>query len=184
MLAPSLLAPPTPSHATERPGVSRQRPFPGGNGYLQEPPREVDVFVDADGNAHLRRPTGMPLRQDERRQRAMLESIADVVVVVNRGGVILFHNRAVRRVLGYGRDELAGSSIFELIHDEDLPQFYSAFFNVIEGFIEYATAQFRHRARDGTYRGIEATVGILRGVPFAGVVFSFRPIMDPYRAAH
>jgi PAS domain S-box-containing protein len=181
MIASSLLSPPRLRPAALKSGVSHQPTFRGENGHAPEYAVEVEGLGHADDEVTLRTPVVVLHQQDERLNRAMLDSIADVVAVVNRGGAILFHNRAVRRVFGYRRDELVGSSVFELIHEEDLPQFYSAFFNVIEGFIEYAATHFRHRACDGTYRAIAGTVGILRDVPFAGVVCTFRPIVDPSR---
>ena len=140
---------------------------------------QVDAIVDPDGKTYLLRPAQEHVRENERRLQAVIESSVDVITVVDRGGVILSQSRAVRRVLGYGPEELVGSRIFERIHEEDLPRVYAAFFNVIEGFQENATATFRHRARDGSYRLIEATVGILRDVSAAGVVFSLRPIISP-----
>ena len=143
---------------------------------------QADAIVDPDGRAYLLRPAQEQLRQNEARLQAVMESAADVLTVVDRGGLILSQSRAARRVLGYEPEELAGSSIFRLIHEEDWPRFYSAFFNVIEGFDENATVQFRHRARDGSYRLIEATAGKLRDVSSASVVFSLRPITSPLRA--
>jgi two-component system CheB/CheR fusion protein len=102
-------------------------------------------------------------------------------MVVSRQGAILSQSRPVNRVLGYERDELIGASIFNLISDEDLPAVHSAFFNVIEGIQDHATAQFNHRARDGSYRMVEATLGKLRDPDSASVVFSLRPIRHPAR---
>lgn len=181
MIAPSLITPPTLRPAALKSGVSHQPTFRGENGHAPELAVEVEGLGHADDEVPLRTPVVVLHQQDERLNRAMLDSIADVVTVVNRGGAILFHNRAVRRVFGYERDELVGSSIFAFIHEEDIPQFYSAFFNVIEGFIENATTQFRHRGCDGTYRAMEASVAILRDVPFAAVVCTFRPVVDPSR---
>jgi two-component system CheB/CheR fusion protein len=140
---------------------------------------QVDAIVDPDGKTYLLRPAQENLRQSERRLRALIESAADVITVVARGGRIVSQSRAVRRILGYEPEDLVGSEIFKLVHEDDLPRFYSAFFNVIEGFQDNATAQFRHRTRDGSYRLIEATVGMLRDVPSVSVVFSLRPIAGP-----
>jgi two-component system CheB/CheR fusion protein len=140
---------------------------------------QVDAIVDPRGKTYLLRPAQEHLRRSERRLQAVIESAADVITVVNRGGAILSQSHAVSRVLGYEPEELVGRSFFELIHEDDLPPLYSAFFHVIERFDENATAQFRHRARDGSYRLVEATVGKLRDVSPASVVFSLRPVISP-----
>lgn len=137
---------------------------------------QVDAIVDPDGHAYLLRPAQQHLGQNERRLQAVIDSSADVLTVVDRGGVILSQSHAARPVLGYTTDELVGKSLFALIHDDDLPRTYSAFFNVIEDFRSTATVEFRHRTGDGTYRPIEATVGRFRDVSSLSVVFSMRPV--------
>jgi PAS domain S-box-containing protein len=142
---------------------------------------KVDAIVDASGTPYLLRPAQEQLLQNERWLDSVLDSSADVITVVNRDGAILSQTRTVNRVLGYEQDELIGASIFERIRDEDLPLVHSAFFNVVEGIQEHATAQFNHRARDGSYRMVEATLGKLREAEAACVVFSLRPISHPAR---
>ena len=140
---------------------------------------QVDAIVDPDGHAYLLRSAQERLRQSERRLQAVIESVADVITVVNRGGVILSQSDAVRRVLGYKPEELVGRRLFDLIHDDDLPVIYSAFFNVIEGFRTTATVQFRHQAFDGSFRPIEATMDKLRDTSSPSVVMSMRPRTSP-----
>jgi PAS domain S-box-containing protein len=143
---------------------------------------KVDAIIDANGNPYLLRPAQEHLLRNERRLDAVLESAADVITVVNRGGDIVSQSRSMNRVLGYEQNELVGTSIFTLIREEDLPAVHAAFFNVIEGFEEHATAQFNHRARDGSYRMVEATLGKMRDGESPSVVFSLRPISHPLRA--
>ena len=57
-----------------------------------------------------------------------------------------------------------------------MDELYTAFFTVIEGFEEFATAQFHHPARDGSYRLLEATVGKLVVNDLTSVVLSMRSI--------
>ena len=182
MTATPQTPPPPPTHAAEKAITLALRLAHAENALQALTSGQADAIVDPDGKTHLLRPAQEHLRQNERRLQAVIESTADVITVVDRGGMILSQSRAVRRVLGYEPDELVGSSIFRLIREEDWPRFYSAFFNVIEGFDENATVQIRHRARDGSYRLIEATAGKLRDVSSASVVFSLRPITSPLRA--
>jgi PAS domain S-box-containing protein len=137
---------------------------------------QVDAIIDPDGKTYLLRTAQENLLQKERRLDAVIESTADIITVVNRQGAILSQSRPVSRVLGYEQGELVGTSIFKLIRDEDLPAVHSAFFNVIEGIQEHATAQFNHRSRDGSYRMVEATIGKLSDGDSPSVVFSLRPI--------
>jgi PAS domain S-box-containing protein len=142
---------------------------------------KVDAIVDGSGKAYLLRPAQERLLESERWLEAVIESAADVITVVNRQGAILSQSRPVSRVLGYEPEALLGTSFFEYIREEDLPAAHSAFYNVIEGIQEHATAQFNHRAGDGSYRMVEATMGRLREGASASVVLSLRPIPQPPR---
>ncbi|MEI9892991.1 MAG: PAS domain-containing protein [Chthoniobacter sp.] len=73
--------------------------------------------------------------------------------------MVASQNRAVTRLLGYDSGGLTSTNFFELVHAEDLPRFYSAFFNVIEAFRPEATVEFRFRHQDSVYRTLEATMG-------------------------
>jgi PAS domain S-box-containing protein len=142
---------------------------------------QVDAIIDADGKPYLLRPAQEHLLENERWLEAVIDSAADVITVVNRQGAIVSQSHPASRVLGYEPEELVGTSIFKLIRDENLAAVHSAFFNVIEGIQEHATAQFHHRARDGSYRLVEATIGKLRKEASASVVFSLRPVPHPSR---
>jgi PAS domain S-box-containing protein len=142
---------------------------------------QVDAVVGADGKTYLLRPAQERLLQNERRLNAVMESVPDVITVVNREGDIVSQSPLVTRILGYEPEELVGASIFNLIRNEDLAEVHSAFFNVVEGIKEHATVQFNHRSRDGSHRMVEATLGKLRDGDPPSVVFSLRPISRPSR---
>ncbi|MDR3405771.1 MAG: PAS domain-containing sensor histidine kinase [Chthoniobacter sp.] len=122
---------------------------------------QVDAIVTPDGRAHLLQHAPEQARQSERRLQAIIESAVDIIMVVGRSGGVLFQNRAITRLLGYEPGSLLAQNLFQFVHPEDLPAFYSAFFNVIEEFRETVTLQFRLRHRNGVYRTLESTMGKL-----------------------
>jgi two-component system CheB/CheR fusion protein len=140
---------------------------------------QVDAIIDPEGKTYLLRPAQEDLRRNEQRLQGILDSAADAITVVDRGGVILSQSRASKRVLGYESEKLVGKRIFELVHEEDLPTLYIAYFNVIEGFEEQATVRFRHRDEHGLERPIEAMISALRGFSPERVVFCSRPVTMP-----
>jgi two-component system CheB/CheR fusion protein len=123
---------------------------------------QVDAVTDLAGQTYLLRPAQEQLRRSEARLQALFKSSPDVITVINRGGVIICESPATKRLLGYEPDEIAGKSLFDFIHNDDLAHFHSAFLNVIEEFHSEATVQFRHRTREGPYRVLEASVSKLR----------------------
>ncbi len=137
----------------------------------------LDSFVDPNGKTHLLRGAQEQLRRNEARLQALLESVPDVITVINCGGTILSESVAVKRVLGYEQEELVGRTLFELVHPDDLAGFYCAFSDVTREIGPTATVEFRHRTRDGSWRRLEAVLGTLyeRSEP-AGMILTLRDL--------
>ena len=60
------------------------------------------------------------LHHEEQRFRALAEQSSDIIVFVNRKGIITYENPAVERSLGLKAEERIGASVFERIHPDDL----------------------------------------------------------------
>jgi len=137
---------------------------------------QVDAIITPDGRAHLLPRAPEQAQQGERRLQAIIESAVDIIMVVGRSGGVLFQNRATTQLLGYETGSLLAQNLFQLVHPEDLPVFYSAFFNVIEEFRKAVTLQFRLRHRNSLYHTLEATIGKLCDGPDAQVVVTCRDV--------
>ncbi len=144
---------------------------------------QVDAIVDPAGRTYLLRPAQEHLREEVQRLRAILESSGDGITVVNRGGLIVSQSRTASRMLGFETGEQIGRSVFDLVDPGELHQFYSVFFNVIEGFRADAVAEFHLLARNGSYRAIEATVSKLQDPVQMCVVLTCRDV-SVRRPAH
>lgn len=55
------------------------------------------------------------LREAEARSRVIVETVADAVITIDEGSRILFANRAVEKVFGYGVEELKGAELTMLM---------------------------------------------------------------------
>ena len=60
------------------------------------------------------------LRYEEHRFRTLAEQSSDIIVIVNREGIITYENQAIERALGFKVEERIGASLFDLIHPDDL----------------------------------------------------------------
>lgn len=60
------------------------------------------------------------LRREEQLFRALAEQSSDIIILVNREGVITYINPAIERALGFKAEERIGASGFERIHPDDL----------------------------------------------------------------
>ena len=137
---------------------------------------QVDAIVDSDGKTYLLRVAQDHLRQNERRVQIPMESVTDGITVIDRGGIIVFQNRAAPRMLAYETGNLLGQSLFLFVHPDDLTLLYSAFLSVIEEYQPDSFVQFRHRNRDGSNRLLEATVTKFRDATVAHVILICRDL--------
>ncbi len=77
-----------------------------------------------------------------------IEQLGEVLVVSDRGGRILYINRAVQEILGYNREELQGQYLNVLRHPEEDPAFYENIWkNVLHG--KHWVGVHRLKRRDG-----------------------------------
>ena len=85
----------------------------------------------------------------ERYFRALTENSLDILSILNREGVFLYNSPSLKRVLGYETQELAGQSVFALVHPDDLPNVLQAFQYGLLHQDLMVTQEFRFRHRSG-----------------------------------
>jgi diguanylate cyclase (GGDEF)-like protein/PAS domain S-box-containing protein len=128
-------------------------------------------------------------RQSEARFGSLVQHASDVVLVVNgpaevggmaNGADINFQSPSVQRVLGFDRDELQGTPLVDLIHENDR----TATLAVLEEVMVHpadrpAMVQFRCRHKDGGWRDLETTLtNLLDDHTVGGVVLNARDVTD------
>jgi diguanylate cyclase (GGDEF)-like protein/PAS domain S-box-containing protein len=86
------------------------------------------------------------LRKEEQLFRALAEQSSDIIVLVNREGIITYENPAVERYLGLKAEERIGVSVFERIHPNDL-KFATDAFNTLSKDINASDPHFEIRLR-------------------------------------
>jgi diguanylate cyclase (GGDEF)-like protein/PAS domain S-box-containing protein len=109
-------------------------------------------FMDITG----RKKVEEKLRHEEQRFRALAEQSSDIIVLVNREGIITYENPAVERYLGLKAEERIGVSIFERIHPDDLKLSIDTF-NTLSKDINAPDPHFeiRLRNRNGSWHTFE-----------------------------
>ena len=60
------------------------------------------------------------LQFEEQQFRVLAEQSLDIIVLMNREGIVSYTNPAIERILGFKAEERIGSSGFDLIHPDDL----------------------------------------------------------------
>jgi two-component system cell cycle sensor histidine kinase/response regulator CckA len=130
-------------------------------------------------NVTERREAVAALRLREREFRSLLEHGRDVISVIDSDGDLRYTSPAVERVLGYGRAELAGTYLGELVHPDDVPGMLELFDRAIQNPGRPRIAELRVRHRDGSWRALE-TVGtsLLDDPAVQGIVVNSRDVTE------
>ena len=96
------------------------------------------------------------LRASEARFRALIEHAADAITVVDADGTALYASPSYERVYGYPGDRRVGTSAFDRVHPDDAPALVAAFRDLVARPGGTATAAFRVRHADGSWRHVSA----------------------------
>jgi len=137
---------------------------------------------EADERRQRRQAETELLRRDEY-FRALTENCLDILTILSREGIYLYNSPSVKRVLGYEARELAGKSVFPLIHPEDLPRVLQAYEEGLGAPQRTARLEFRFRHRDGSWRYLEAVgQNRLDDPAIGGVVVNSRDVSDRKQA--
>ncbi|PKN53543.1 MAG: hypothetical protein CVU55_00005, partial [Deltaproteobacteria bacterium HGW-Deltaproteobacteria-13] len=121
----------------------------------EDQPAIISIVRDITGRKRIEE----KLWLEEQRFRTLTEHALDIIVLLNRKGVVTYVNPAIERTLGFKVKERIGSGGLELIHPDDLK-------SVIEKFTRLATdtnapvvqGETRLRHKDGNWHTFE-TVG-------------------------
>ena len=111
----------------------------------------IAVHEDIQG----RKQAEAALRQSQELYRRVVETLTDVIALLDLEGNVVFTSHAVEDVLGYGREELVGREMGELIHPDDLEGARKALAETIaSGRSPLAETRVRHK--DGRWISVEA----------------------------
>ena len=109
-------------------------------------------YVDVTDEVEARR----RLERTERHWHALLQHSSDVIVLIDRAGVVRYVNAAVSEAAGYRPDQLVGTDAFRLIHADDRDEVRS----VLERLItdgRPTRVSYRLTHADGSWRWWEVT---------------------------
>ena len=119
------------------------------------------------------------LRLSEEYYRSLIENAVDYILILNKEGLITFASTAFYRQLGYSNSEIAGKTIFDLVHPDDLVVFRASYNDQSNkpGFVN--SVEFRLKNKKKEWRTIESFLTNLLDVPvIKGIVMNARDITE------
>jgi PAS domain S-box-containing protein len=123
------------------------------------------------------------LKNSEEYFRLLTENASDVVTVLEGDGTILYESLSVERMLGYKPEELVGTSAFDLIHPDDLPDVTTIFSYGARNPGIVLSAQFRCKHKDGSWRFLDVIgKNLLDNSAIQGIVVNSRDITESMKA--
>ena len=119
------------------------------------------------------------LRQSERWFRSIIENASEMVIVLEVDGAAKYVSPACKRVLGREPREIQGTTVFNLIHPEDLRPVQLEWARLVELRGAATPLEFRIRHADGSWRTLIATARNLMHDPHVyGVIVNARDVTE------
>ena len=123
------------------------------------------------------------LRQSERRFRALTEKAGELITVLDASGIITYNLAGANSTLGYTAEELVGRNAFDLVHPDDLPRMANLFQEGVPQLGKVEHAEFRVRAKDGSWRWQFAVgTNLLNEPAVGGILVNSRDITERKQA--
>ena len=139
----------------------------------------ISHFVAVKQDISERKRADEALRRSEEYHRALLDNALDLTIVLDADGVIRYASPSVEQVLGERPQDLVGTNALPRLHPDDLPAVGALFFGGQHTAGFTASAEYRFRHRDGSWRHLEGVGRNLLDHPaVAGIIVNARDITE------
>ena len=123
------------------------------------------------------------IEKSERRFRALTEKAGELITVLDATGIITYNLAGANSTLGYTAEELVGRNAFDLVHPDDLPRVANLFQEGVPQLGKVEHAEFRIRAKDGSWRWQFAVgTNLLHEPAVGGILINSRDITERKQA--
>ncbi|MBC7814683.1 MAG: ammonium transporter [Burkholderiales bacterium] len=119
------------------------------------------------------------LRRREEYYRLLIENATDIILILDRNGLMRYGSASVEQVAGYNPERIIGSSVFDLIHPDDVERVRAVFEQAADRPGPSSLFEFRMRHRDGTWRSMQGINNNRLDDPVvAGIIVNVRDITE------
>ena len=146
------------------------------------PASRITHFVAVKQDISERKRAEATLQRSEEYYRSLIEHALDLIIVLDADGTIRYASPSVERMLGEQPEDLVGTNALIRLHPDDRPRIRTLFFTGqrTPGFT--ASAEYRFRHRDGSWRMFEGVgCNLLDHPSVAGIIVNARDVTDRKR---
>lgn len=98
------------------------------------------------------------LRKQEALFRAIIEKSSEMKTLITKDGEIIFGTPSITKILGYSPEEYLGMNEREIVHPDDIEQFFSKINSMVLQKRNFMHIQLRIRNKQGYYRWCDKTI--------------------------
>lgn len=124
------------------------------------------------------------IQKSERENRAVIDSVSDIIFETSADGEILFLNETWKKVTGFAIENSLSRTLFDMLYPQDQAEQQKNFEQLVKGHKQSYRAFTRLRTSDGTFRAVEMAVSMMRqdGNKNLRIVGTFTDVEERRRA--
>lgn len=117
--------------------------------------------------------------ENETKLNALLSNITDVVVIIDKSGIVKYKSRNIEKWFGWEPEELTGRHSLENVHPLDQSLAMDLLTSLAGQTGKSGTIESRYKCKDGTYKWTEITIiNLLDNPVINGFLGNFRDITE------
>jgi PAS domain S-box-containing protein len=150
---------------------------------IRETNGEIINVVGVINDITDRKDAELALKSSQVRQSAMIANISDVIVIIDKDGIIQYKSPNIEKWFGWKPGELIGKSALYNLHEEDISHVEVFFEKILNNKGLTDTVECRYMCKDGSFKWIEATAtNCLNDPNIKGVLVNYKDISERRQA--
>ncbi|MCK5311683.1 MAG: DUF3365 domain-containing protein, partial [Desulfobacteraceae bacterium] len=119
------------------------------------------------------------LRKSEEKHRKLVSNISDVIVIMDKEGVITYKSSNITEQFGWKPDDLIGKHGLFTVHPDDQEKIGEALTIVLKKDNATVQVEFNYLCKDGSVKPVELTaVNLVNDTVINGVLANYKDITD------
>ena len=115
----------------------------------------------------------------EKKQRAMIENISDVLAIMDRDGIIRYKSPNIEKYFGWRPEDLVGKPGWETVYPEDMRAIQKEFVHLLQTDRAATRVEYRYLCKDKSFRWIELTAkNLVQDPDINGVLVNYHDITE------